>query len=149
VVVVVIVVVALLVIGLVAVGLFAEQVVHSFVPKTVVIVSGGTSWNLNPGSYQEQGPIDLSASSSWTVSGSFTATLGGITVYAMSSGDYAAWGGVGTPPLYDWTSGANTQVGDIDAQLSAGSYYFVWDNTNSTSPSFVQVTSTVEAISAP
>jgi hypothetical protein len=113
-------------------------------PAIVTVVTSGTVWNLNAGYYEDVGPIDLTSNSSWTISGSFTAS-NGITAYVMTSSEYSAWGGSGSPSAYYWTSGSSVTSGSVNTNLPSGTYYFVWDNTNSFTSTSVQITSDVIA----
>jgi len=113
-------------------------------PATVTVVTSGTVWNLNAGSYEPVGPIDLTSNSSWTMSGTFSATYG-ITAYVMTSGEYSAWGGFGTPSAYYWTSGPSVTSGSVNTNLPSNTYYFVWDNTNIFISTSVQITGNVVA----
>jgi len=145
-VIVVVVVVALILVAVVALGLFAAHVVQSSLPETVTVVSAGTVWNLSAGYYEYEGPVDLTARSSWTVSGTFTASAG-IAAYVMTSSEYSAWGGSGEPSTYQWTSGTGVTAGSVSTVIPQGTYYFVWLNTNPTASSSVDITSSVLATS--
>jgi hypothetical protein len=113
-------------------------------PAQDTIVTSGTVWNLNAGYYEDVGPADLTSNSSWTVTGSFTASHS-ITAYVMTSGEYSAWGGSGKPSSYFWTSGPSVNSGSVNTNLPANDYYFVWDNTNYITSTSVQITSNVVA----
>ena len=113
-------------------------------PVSITVVTSGTVWNLNPGHYEYIGSVALTSNSSWTISGTFTAT-NGITAYVMTSSEYSAWGGSGSPSSYYWTSGTNIASGSISTVLPAGTYYFVFDNTHSYSSTSVQITSNIVA----
>jgi hypothetical protein len=117
-------------------------------PVIVTVVTSGTVWNLNARYYEGVGPIDLTSNSSWTISGSFTATNNGITAYVMNSSQYSAWGGSGSPSAYYWTSGPSVTSGSVNTILPSGTYYFVWDNTNFITSTSVQITSNVIATSS-
>jgi len=118
-------------------------------PVIVTVVTSGTVWNLNAGNYEYVGPIDLTSNSSWTISGSFTATNNGITAYIMTSSQYSAWGGSLSPPsAYYWTSGPSVTSGSFNTILPSGTYYFVWVNTNIITSTSVQITSNVIATSS-
>ena len=115
-------------------------------PAAVSVVSSGTVWNLNAGSYENVGPVNLSGLThalSWALSGGFTAS-NGISAYVMTSAEYAAWGGSGQPSSYFWTSGS-VSSGSINTNVPDGTYYFVWDNTNFLTSSSVSITSNVVA----
>jgi hypothetical protein len=84
VVVVVVVVVVLFIIAIIAFGLFAAHVASTLQPSTVTVVTAGTVWNLDAGYYEEIGPVDLTSSSTWAVTGTFTASVG-IAAYIMTS----------------------------------------------------------------
>jgi hypothetical protein len=146
VVVVVVVVVVILLVAIIALGLFAAHVASTLQPNNVTVVSAGTVWNLPAGYYEDVGPIDLTSSSSWVISGTFTASAG-IDAYIMTSAEYSAWGGSGNPSSYEWTSGAGVTSGGFDSILDNGVYYFVWDNTNLVTTSSVDITSNVLATS--
>jgi hypothetical protein len=116
-------------------------------PATVSVVSSGTVWNLNAGYYEDVGPVDLSGLThvlSWALSGTFTAS-NGIDAYVMTSAQYSAWGGSGSPSSYFWTSGSGVTTGSINTNVPDGTYYFVWDNTNVFTSSSVSITSNVVA----
>lgn len=146
-VIVVVVVVVILAISIIALGLFAAHVVSTLQPNTVTVASAGTVWNLDAGYYEDVGPIDLTSSSSWVTSGTFTASAG-IDAYIMTSSEYSAWGGSGTPTAYEWTSGSGVTSGSIDTILDSGTYYFVWENTNLITSSSVDITTSVVATSS-
>jgi hypothetical protein len=112
-------------------------------PAEVQVAASGTVWNLNAGNYEYVGAVSLTSNSSWTISGTFTAT-NGITAYVMTSSEYSAWGGSGSPSAYSWTSGSVTS-GAVNTYLYAGTYYFVWDNTNTFTSTSVEITSNVIA----
>ncbi len=97
-------------------------------PQTVTVVGAGTVYNLNQGQYEGIGPVALTTASSWTITGTFTATNSGATAYVMTSSQYSSWGGSGTPSAYYWTSGPGVLTGSINTNLPAGTYYFVWEN---------------------
>jgi hypothetical protein len=146
---VVVVVVVVALVALAASGVFSPKPVSTPPsspppPATVTVVSSGTVWNLNAGTYESVGPTDLTSNSSWTMSGDFTAS-NGITAYAMTSAQYSAWGGSGTPPSYYWTSGKGVTSGSVNVVLPDGTYYFVWDNTNIITSTSVEITTTVLA----
>ncbi len=113
-------------------------------PARVTVVTSGTVWNLNAGTYEYVGSVDLTSNSSWTLSGTFTAS-NGITAYAMTSSQYSAWGGSGTPTAYYWTSGTGVTSGSVNTNLPAGTFYFVWYNTNLIYSSSVDITSNIVA----
>jgi hypothetical protein len=146
-VVVVVVVAVLVIIAIIALGLFAAHVVSTLTPSTVTVVTAGTVWNLDAGYYEEVGPVDLTSSSTWTVIGTFTASEG-IDAFVMTSSQYSAWGGSGTPSAYEWTSGSGVTSGAVDTLLDSGTYYFVWDNTNLITSTSVDITTDVNATSA-
>lgn len=141
-------VVVVAVIALVASGLFSPKPTNTYTPPPpakVTVVLSGTVWNLNAGTYEYVGPVDLTSNSTWTMSGAFTASTG-IAAYAMSSGEYSTWGGSSTPPsAYYWTSGTGVTSGSVNTNLPGGTYYFVWDNTNFITATSVDITSTVLA----
>jgi hypothetical protein len=112
-------------------------------PAVFQVVSSGTVWNLGAGTYESAGPVSLTSNPSWTVSGTFTAT-NGITAYIMTSSEYSAWGGSGSPNAYSWTSGHVTS-GTANTYLTAGTYYFVWENTNIFTSTSVEITSSIIA----
>jgi hypothetical protein len=144
--VVVVVVAVLFIIAAIALGLFVAHVASSLMPTTVTVAPAGTVWNVSAGSYKEAGPVDLTSRSEWAVSGAFTATQG-IAAYVMTSSEYSAWGGSGTPITYEWTSGPGVTSGEIDTIVDSGTYYFVWENTNSVTSTTVDVTIAVTATS--
>jgi hypothetical protein len=146
-VIVIVVVVAIIIVGLVLLGFFVSQVVTRFAPSTVTVVPAGTAWNLNPGAHEDQGPIALTSGLSWSIAGTYTATAGGITVYILTSSQYSTWGGLGEPSIYEWTSGTGITAGALNAVVPPGTYYFLWDNTNTTTPTYVDITSNVTATS--
>lgn len=111
--------------------------------QPVTVVTAGTVWNLNADYYEYIGPLDL-GNSTWTISGTFTAS-NGIDAYIMTSAEYSTWGGSGEPSAYEWTSGSGVTSGTINTYLSQGTYYFVWENTNIITPTSVDVTSNVVA----
>lgn len=113
-------------------------------PATVTIASQGTVWNLNAGYYEYIGPVDLTSNSSWTISGTFTAS-NGIDVYVMTSSEYSSWGGSGSPTGYYWTSGSGVTSGSVNTNLPNGIFYFVFDNTNPITSTSVDVTTTIVA----
>jgi hypothetical protein len=113
-------------------------------PPTDTVVISGTVWNLNAGYYEYVGPVMLTSESSWSVSGAFT-TTNGIACYIMTSSEYSSWGGSGTPSAYYWTSGTGVTTGNVDTNLPAGTYYFVWDNTNILTSTSVDITQSVVA----
>jgi hypothetical protein len=146
VVIVVVVVAALLIIATIALGLFAAHVASSLTPTTITVVPAGTVWNVDAGYYEPIGPVDLTSRSEWAVSGAFTATEG-IAAYVMTESEYTAWGGSGTPTAYEWTSGPGVTSGDIDTIVDGGTYFFVWENTNSVTSTSVDITIAVTASS--
>jgi hypothetical protein len=113
-------------------------------PAVVTVATSGTVWNLDAGYYEYVGPVDLTTNSSWTTSGTFTASAG-ITAYVMDSTQYASWGGSGNPSAYYWTSGPGVTSGSVNTVLPADTFYFVWDNTNTVTESSVTITSNVIA----
>jgi type II secretory pathway pseudopilin PulG len=112
--------------------------------STQTIIASGTVYNLNAGYYESVGPVDLTSSSSWTIAGTFTAS-NGITVYVLTSSQYAAWGQSGSPSSYYWTSGADVVSGAFNTNLPSGTYYFIWINPNLTLTTSVDITSAVTA----
>jgi hypothetical protein len=144
----VVVAVVLVVLVLAASGAFSPKAPSSNngppPPAIVTVVTSGTVWNLNGNYYEAVGPIDLTSNSSWIISGSFTAS-NGITAYVMTSSEYSAWGGSGSPSAYYWTSGPSVTSGSVNTILPSGTYYFVWDNTNIFTSTSVQITSNVIA----
>jgi hypothetical protein len=146
VVIVVVVVAVLVIIATIALGLFVKNVASTLTPNTVTVTPAGTVWNINPDYYEEVGPVDLTSKSTWVVSGAFTATIG-IAAYVLTSSEYSAWGGSGTPTTYEWTSGPGVTSGDVDTIVDSGTYYFVWENTNSTTGTSVDITIAVTATS--
>lgn len=113
-------------------------------PATVAIASQGTVWNLNAGYYESIGPVDLTSNSTWTISGTFTAS-NGIDAYVMTSSEYSSWGGSGSPTGYYWTSGSGVTSGSVNTNLPNGIYYFVFENTNLITSTSVDVTTTIIA----
>lgn len=130
--------------ALAAIGAFSGSKSSKSSTPSVTIVPSGTVWNLDAGYYEYAGPFDLTNESSWTVSGSFTASEG-IDAYIMTSDEYAAWGGSGSPTAYTWTSGTGVTSGNFNAVIPGNTYYFVWDNTNIVTESTVEITVPVVA----
>ena len=111
-------------------------------PPPVTVATSGTVWPLSAGQYEYLGPVSLSTgASSWSTSGSFTAS-NGITAYILTSSQFQSYSG-GTPSSYYWTSG-QASSGSVNANgLPPGTYYFVWDNTNLIYSSSVQITANI------
>lgn len=138
----VVVIVVVILAALAVAGVFSPA--SSSASKQVTVVTTGTVWPINAGYYEYVGPVDLTAYSSWTVSGTFTAT-NGIAAYVMTSDEFSAWGGSGSPSAYYWTSGTGVTSGSVDTVLPSGTYYFVWENTNIITATSVEITSDVVA----
>jgi len=109
-------------------------------PEVVTVASTGTVWNLDASTYEYTGPVDLTDNSSWTVTGSFTAN-NGITFYILTSSEYSAWGGPGSPCSYAYASGSDVTSASIDTIIAGNSYYFVWENANLVTAASVEITS--------
>jgi hypothetical protein len=120
---------------------------------TVPIASNGTNWDIEPSnlssnSYQDVGPIDLTSNSSWTTSGTFTASYAVRAIF-MTASQYSSWERdayeEGLPSgSYVWATG-NVLSGSVNATLAAGTYYLVWDNINLFLTTLVHITTPVIA----
>jgi hypothetical protein len=107
------------------------------------ITGAGQIWTIPPGYYTEIGIFDLTNHSSWTVTGAFSATAG-IGAYILTWEEYTTWGAPGHPPSsYTWSAGVNVTSATYNAVLSPGEYVFIWDNFSPSTPSTVDITSTV------
>jgi len=115
-------------------------------PPIVIVAAAGTIWNVSAGDYKDVGPIDLSSDTSWRLDGSFTSS-NGIAAYILTSSDIALWNRSPAPPAeYSWSSGGSVTSGTLDnVILPSDTYYIVWDNTNPSVPTSIEITSMVYA----
>ena len=127
-------------------------------PGPVTISNNGTSWtveatptDLSSNSYQSVGPADLASSPFWTISGTFTASVG-IRAIIFTPTQYSTWEVSSYEQAlpagsYVWATG-NVLSGSVNATLSSGTYYLVWDNLNLYYSTSVRVTSAIVAIAS-
>ena len=127
-------------------------------PGPVTISNNGTSWtveatptDLSSNSYQSVGPADLASSPFWTISGTFTASVG-IRAIIFTQTQYSTWEVSSYEQAlpagsYVWATG-NVLSGSVNATLSSGTYYLVWDNLNLYYSTSVRVTSAIVAIAS-
>ncbi len=98
-------------------------------PAPRVLVAGGTVWDLAPYHYRSDG---FGLNRSAMVSGSFNAT-GTVQAFVMDYNGYNVWLGFGTLG-YGYYSTGNVTAGQIEDPIgSAGWYYVVLVNYNTTS----------------
>jgi hypothetical protein len=124
--------------------------------RSVTIASNGTDVIIgaapsdkSSNSYQSVGPIDLTAYPSWTTYGTFNASLP-VWAIIMTSAQYSSWEGsfyaTSLPSgSYVWETNVNVLSASVNATLSSGMYYLVWDNLDIFYSTMVHVTSAIVA----
>lgn len=148
------------VVVIVAVSVIASSMILNN-PQPAVLIKSGTTWQLNAGQYSHAGPFKLSGYSK--ITGAINVTGNNHTAYFTGDG---LWFYIFTPfqysafvATYNPNNTANTgqdyvffqntfsEGNVISTNLSAGTYYFVFDNVDTYSA--INVTAVIQFLSTP
>lgn len=111
-------------------------------PKTVtsVLIPSGTVYPLNAGQYEK---IQIKVNNSVAISGKFAAT-NGVTFYIMTPAEFSNFSSSGTAGSYLYTTG-NVVSAPINTNISSGTFYLIFQNSDSFTTSSVTITQDIDA----